>query len=170
MSCKVPEVDEGPGLEVGICGGGGPGRCHGIRSAAEAARGGRIQRKAAADENESDGDDGVRRRGGQVTSTAALTGGEMQPGYGREREEVGRAPCSQSGSQTAVFPEFMSKSAVSRRNVCTCELVGGCFWLSGAHRRRDVDGCNWWIHFDTGESTGSSRKRCGLFHRGWVGA
>lgn len=70
MSCKVPEVDEGPGLEVGICGGGGPGRCHGIRSAAEAAKSGRIRRKAAADENESDGDDGVRRREGQVTSTA----------------------------------------------------------------------------------------------------
>lgn len=124
-------MDEGPGLEVGICGGGGQARCHGIRSAAEAARGGRIRRKAAADENESGGDDGVRRRDGQVTTTAALTGGEMQPGHGTEHEDVGRAPCSQSGGQAAVSPRFMPKSAGSGAK-CMCLRVGGGLFLAEA--------------------------------------
>ena len=139
MSCKAPEVDAGPGLEVGICGGDGPGRRHGIRSAAEAARGGRIRRKAAADESESGGDDGVWRREGQVTSTAALTGGEMQRDTGESARRSGAAVLLQwQPNSSGVHAE----SAVPRRNVCTCELVGGCFWLRRAHRRRDVDGCN----------------------------
>lgn len=169
MSCKAPEVDEGPGLGVGICGGDGPGQRHGIRSAAEAARGGRIRRKAAADESESGGDDGVWRREGQVTSTAALTGGEMQRDTGESTRRSGAAVLLQWQPNSSGVHAQIRGSGTK----CMYLRVGGGLFLaeasSPAARCRRMQ-CNWWIRFDTEESTGSSRKRCGLFHRGWVGA